>query len=652
MPTYQITAPDGTKYKITGQGSEQEALAALKKQLGASEQLAPKQRLRSIAQGVTLGLGDEFEAGIRAPFSDRSYSEIRDEVRGGLKDYQRDYPKSSMAYEIGGAVLPGVLAAPFTGGGSTAATAGRLAAMGALEGGAYAYGTGEEGAVEDLKRIPMGAAVGGVAAPIAGYAMKGAGKLAKNAVNAAKRKFGSKAARAVEAEIQRLAREAKMSTDEIVDGIRNGRIMAENQTLLDAVRGIQTEGGEAGAKLTSGMINRANKTRKQAARAIGNQLADDADDNIVKTMRRSDDAVRAAERQAYEPFKTIEASREVMDELAGAIKSVPRATKEIKEALKARGSSPLYSISKETGEVVFNRTPTVEEAEVVRRAINNAASGRFKKGLGMAGESIASVEKGLRGSLDDTVPDLAATRANASKIRSARDAYKFAETALSKSADDVELAWEEAVQAGEGAVKAFRAGVQRDIRKRLGRPSKASLMRNLADPESSMRRTLELVLPEEQFDDVMRQVENAAQSQNAKNVIIGGSDTARSLKQGAAREGIDINPYELAEVGRGSPFALVSIAQKVAKKFRPQLTDAQRAQVVDVLVSENPDFVRRALADAGGMDSLTAAIDNITARLARGAGRGAAVGGAVGGDVTSPRRPLTIDVNKPLPQTR
>lgn len=41
MPTYVITGPDGKKYRVSGQGSPEAALGALKKQLGGSAQPAP-----------------------------------------------------------------------------------------------------------------------------------------------------------------------------------------------------------------------------------------------------------------------------------------------------------------------------------------------------------------------------------------------------------------------------------------------------------------------------------------------------------------------------------------------------------------------------------------------------------------------------------
>ena len=55
MPTYRITAPDGTAYNVTGEGTEQEALANLQAQLGAK----PKQEAPS---GILRGMRDPIDA--------------------------------------------------------------------------------------------------------------------------------------------------------------------------------------------------------------------------------------------------------------------------------------------------------------------------------------------------------------------------------------------------------------------------------------------------------------------------------------------------------------------------------------------------------------------------------------------------------------
>ena len=56
--------------------------------------------------------------------------------------------------------------------------------------------------------------------------------------------------------------------------------------------------------------------------------------------------------------------------------------------------------------------------------------------------------------------------------------------------------------------------------------------------------------------------------------------------------------------------------------------DAKNMEVVNVLLSENPEFVRRAMADESGWGMLDRAVSQVAERLALGGTRAAAVGSA------------------------
>ena len=71
------------------------------------------------------------------------------------------------------------------------------------------------------------------------------------------------------------------------------------------------------------------------------------------------------------------------------------------------------------------------------------------------------------------------------------------------------------------------------------------------------------------------------------------------------------------------------------RKTAPGLTDAERARIAEILVSQNPDIVRAALKDEGGMAKLVELLQRIAVRGAQGAGRSGAVAGAIpGGNVS------------------
>ena len=139
------------------------------------------QKLRSIAQGLTLGFSDEIEAAGTSAISKigqlfggegKSYDQSLDEVRGKLDAYRENNPIEAIGYELGGAVVPALGAGLFsfgTGGAAVgtataarvAPTLARAAKIGAIEGGIAGFGTGEGGFKDRAKSAAVGTALGG-----------------------------------------------------------------------------------------------------------------------------------------------------------------------------------------------------------------------------------------------------------------------------------------------------------------------------------------------------------------------------------------------------------------------------------------------------------------------------------------------------------
>lgn len=146
---------------------------------------------RAVGQGLAFGFGDEAVAGIKAPFSDKSYTELRDENRAALERDREAYPKTAIAGEITGAVLPSIaatLASGPVGGGASVANAGRLASVAksvfnpatvkGMMGAGAAYGLGSSeadltegdvgGAAADAGKSALFAGALGKALPVVG----------------------------------------------------------------------------------------------------------------------------------------------------------------------------------------------------------------------------------------------------------------------------------------------------------------------------------------------------------------------------------------------------------------------------------------------------------------------------------------------------
>lgn len=153
--------------------------------------------MRSLGQGATLGFADEMEAGVRSVVPEflggREYGDIRDEIRLENKAYAREYPKSSMTGEVGGAFVPGL--GWFKGAKATLPTMsplGKVAGVGttgAIIGGVEGYGFSEsddpflQQLVEPFGDIQTSAIIGGggniatgFAAPMFGRGLYETGK--------------------------------------------------------------------------------------------------------------------------------------------------------------------------------------------------------------------------------------------------------------------------------------------------------------------------------------------------------------------------------------------------------------------------------------------------------------------------------------------
>ena len=636
MADFKITTPEGKTYTVRDAPNQQAALDVLKKMLGLAE--PPRERTRAAAQGLTLGAADEIEAGLRTMYNDTPYQGTLDEIRGSLKGYQEAYPLESLGYEIGGAVLPAagaMLLAPFTGGTSTAAvmpTLGRLAGVSALQGGISAFNTGEGGFKARALRVPLGVAGGAVGGVVAGGAMRVAGAAINKLTDAARRLIGNRGSTIVENEIQRIVRQTGQDADQIAADILDGRILAENETIKAVVRGYRAGSGEASTVIMQGMNPRPAMTRAEAMRVMRSNLSDESAPSALQAQRRDQAALSAREKVAYSQFDDIPASVQVTQELGEALIRVPTAAKELEIQLRAEtGQNPFYRILDDNS-VEFTRQPTIGEAEKVRRAIGNRATSLFNEKMGGAGQAVQDVQTSLRGSLDYAMPELGAVRATAASARAQNDAFTAGSKAL--SGDVYDKLFEFGKLTDPAVIDAYRAGFMSALERTASTGSRNSLIRNLTKADAKEGMLLEAVLPPDAVDEVLNRLKVASASQEATGYVMGGSPTA-DMGVEASRRGMGVSASDAMGALSLDPSALTNVASKIVSRFTRDLNDAERARVARILVSDDPELVRRAIVDESGMAALQQRVQQLMAGLTRGARRaGSNVGASYGGDAS------------------
>jgi hypothetical protein len=215
MPTYMLTSPDGKKYRVTGEGTGEEALAALQSRLGG-QQVEPQQTNQSVGrtaleqglQGATFGFADELTdrlgAGIASVATGEKYGDLLKEARGNTGErfaqQMEQNPVTFIGANIGGALITGGAGATTKAGsaignslraGNLGARVAKGAVAGAASGGLYGAGASADG--NRLEGAAQGAALGGIlggAIPAVGAGLRATKNAAKPVVNDGLREVG------------------------------------------------------------------------------------------------------------------------------------------------------------------------------------------------------------------------------------------------------------------------------------------------------------------------------------------------------------------------------------------------------------------------------------------------------------------------------
>jgi hypothetical protein len=640
MEKFKVDLKNGLGVREIPANSKEEALAKAKaltaELLAQSAQPrgeVPTQRMRTAAQGATFGIADEGEALVRAPFEGRPYGEIKNEIMQGIDAYRQDRPIESAVYEMSGAALPGIAAAPFTGGASIPATMGRTMATGALSAAAYAAGTAEGNTMQErlynsAERAATMAPIGAVAAPIGSAGVQLVGQGLTKMVDGVRRWAGSKAASAVEAEVQRLAQNSGLTVDEIIDRVSRGELMAEmSDTLQHAARRYKAEGGPHGAiiankfKPPGGGVEgfRARHMRETAMGKIKGGIAPDMDENVLRNVRASDDVLRKQENEAYNRIWNRETTTPAYygNGLREVVQRAPAAAKDASEIYRAEtGASPWVRFDPKTNEASFSTmVPTIREGELIRRSLNDLANERFRAGKN--GSAYSELEGVTREMLDEIAPDLKTVRADAAVRRSNKDAFEMGRKILTRSPDEAAMEIDKLADNPE-LLRNFRYGVMDALRKRNATGSGPSMMGALADPARNEGQILRMVLPQETIDDVMGSVGRAAQSQRAQGAIMEGSPTAQSLLEGT-QQGSGAVVADISGAMSLNPASIARVVDRGLNALGKEMSQRQKMQIAKLLIEEDPEVLRRALTDDSGVMLLQRKLQGLVDRVSGGA---------------------------------
>lgn len=580
------------------------------------------QKFRTAMQGATYNFADEIEAAVRSVLPESlgggEYEAIRNELRQKLSAYKEANPAEALSYELAGALVPaiGMMAVPGLQGGGAL----RLGTIAGAEGLGSYFGQLDE--VDDATALDAGLATGisAVGGPLAQKGLSAAGAGGSKLIKFVRGRFGDAPATAVQSELRRLAEATGQSVDEVIQDVMDGRIMAENKTLQSSVRALRSQGGGAAREITEQLPARRQATRAAAMEGMQEGLAPGMSGNVIKAMKATDEELGRLEREAYKavfggiPNVNTALARE-MESILGRF---PDARAAMGRIYRKRNTVPLWDEERN----ILRRMPNLEDAEILRRLIDDEASVLFRGGSGTEGAATADIANAFRKMLDDAYPDVRSVRADAAVRREMRDQFAAGQKALSMNADALDVAFDEVKGKGDAAVRAFRAGVMDAIRNAARR--RPALMGRLADPERQEGAVLRVVFPDEGVEQIQKRLEIAEGSQDLYGKVFQNSMTAPEQAARSLMGTGDISAFEMREMLTGNPAALISGLGKMISNAMPQMSDADRTSVARVLLSDDPQLVMRALTDNTQLDKLLAKIQQIVNAGAAGARTGVA----------------------------
>lgn len=597
-------------------------------------------------QGFLLGLGDELEAGFKSAASQltdnpRDYKQIRDEVRKEIKRFQAENPGVAITSEVVGGLVP-TIAAMVTGAGApaAAANAAKIAALGnramraAPVGAAAGYGYSES---DTTAGQTLDAGVGAISAVAASEALRAvaisAGSGYQALQTALRNKFGNQYAGKVTEFLNNLRARTGKSIDETVEDVRNGGVMAEDDALPASLRGIASEGGDAAGDLKLAAKARVDQTLAQANKEVRDALAPGVTGANVKiAQKRANQKLADYQGDEYSAIygEAGELAEPVKQRMRGQLAvnaSLRRSMEKLFEAQKTNDFSakPLFGnkVDPDTGEQYFDfmRKPTLKDAEQVRRALKELEANEYasKSPNTEAARELGEAEDVLKQAIDKASPRLAINRANYSARVGFNKAFELGKSSHGKSRDELADILDDLTP---DEITAFRSGYYLTVRRNLSdkKGSFPAQAGGLDRSKSGPNEIMQTILPEESADSVIAALGRAGLAQQNNTAIKPTGNAITQFVEEATKEMGTVG--KVAAVSEAVSMPTPGNVSRAAAAIIPEdfgLNDQQKRKIVEILFSEDPDLVRRALTDETAFGVLNQKVVAIAGSLMQGA---------------------------------
>jgi hypothetical protein len=596
--------------------------------------------LDSAMQGVTFGFGDELRAGVRSLQKGTSYDEEIEAERAALERYRAEHPYISLGSEIGGALLTAPFM-PVLGGAKATGVLGRAAnaaKSGTAYGALYGAGTGEgiEGrATNTVTGGILGGLTGG-GASIGLDALAGSGRAGINAIRAPFR-----GAFNPEAEATRRVGTALQHDIGAVPPALSELAMLSAQKSAPAVVG--DIGGETTKALARSAANTSPAGREALQMATQDRFGGQAGrlESVLRNVTGAAadnagvrDKLQAAARRVNDPAykKAYAAGQTVWDDGLEALTGAPAMQTAIKDAtsrsrnVAAVQGSPApknpFNVDDVTGTISLKTnpdgsiaTPSLEFWDVVQRNLRSQADTLKASGDGDRAREVYALHKALLDRLDTAVPEFQAARRGAAQFFGADDALEAGEEFASKSSMPLAEARRAFNKMSAPEKSLFVEGWTSKLIDTLRRsPDRQDLLKRMFN-SAEERGKAEMLLGPRGLRQLEAQLAVEGMMERFRAAVSGNSTTARQLKEIGLAGGAG------AIVGGGDltdPKTLMTAALVYGVRHGSTKIDERVARRVgEMLASDDPAVLRRALEMVSKQPALRSALDRASQWIAR-----------------------------------
>ncbi len=629
--TQKVKLPSGETINFPDYMTAPQIKAVLKKKYNQADvqpqtsftpTLGDKARL--FAQGLSYGFGDEITAGAKSLFSDRSYDDLVKEERDKIKNYQTSRPLESLGYELAGA-LPTAIG---SGVGllrllpSLAKTSnlGKAVGLGAIESGAYGFGTGE-GLLDSATNALISAPIGGVTGGTVSLVGSGLKRLATNQstrTNNEANKIIKEALDADELSPQDLQQKAKnipnslpQTLSDLADANTRGLTYVASQGQSKGKKVAEdfltSRNVSAPDRVTDNITNFLNPIKAKNVDDITNKLQKDASDLYEISYNKVDElgnkTPNLINKNSVKNFYDLDvfqkAIRETKDLVELDILDNPKAVNEFNSIFKFNNSTKKFEIQEDVPLEYADKIKQGIDDFIEKNTSTSVKTGTLSK---KAKRKVVQLKNKYLETLDEQNPVYKNARKIFSDKTSVQDA--FDEGLKYKRLDMDELSDSFKQLKTDPEKKAFRLGVSKSMNEEvIKKPDSASDFYKSILGSNKKKQLFKLIAPDEKsYDNFLSQLDREkSMFKTQKDVLLNSKTAPRELftrtvdtalnPQGLVKE--TLGKLENFAVGRNPEELRGAIIDKLlnpnsTKQTLQQIIDADKKRLFDGLLNTQP----------------------------------------------------------------